>query len=84
MAAMDRVVRFLFINRYLVLIALLKAAIAGAGLALAALASIDIAIAVMAKETWDAWQVDKLISQFALVGAGAGVVWQLVKTIFLR
>jgi len=74
-------VKFVQLNKYVFLAAALKAAVAGAGLALAALASIDIAIAQFAKETWDAWQVDQLISRFALVGAIGGFVLQVFKSI---
>lgn len=81
-------VRFLqkiaFANKFLLASALAKAAVAGAGLSLAFLASIDLAIASFAKEAWDAWQVDTLINQFATVGAISGVAWQLVKLAFFR
>lgn len=84
MAFMDTVSRFVAVNKYVLFIAVAKAAIGGAGLALAFLASIDIAIAVLAKETWDTWQVDQFINQFAATGAIVAAVWQFVKIVFFR
>lgn len=71
-------------NRYLLIVALAKAAIAGAGIALAALASIDFAVAVIAQEALQAWQVDQWINKFALAGGAFGLVLQTVKLIFFR
>lgn len=79
-----RVTKLVPLNKYLIMITLLKAAVAGAGLALAALAAMDIAIANIAKEAWDAWQVDQFISRFAIVGAVGGTILQILKLAFLR
>lgn len=72
------------LGKAIMLTAVTKAAIAGAGVALATLASIDFAIAVIAKETWDSWQVESLINQFALAGGVLGAAWHIVKAIILR
>ncbi|MFY0621935.1 MAG: hypothetical protein JXQ89_09590 [Pelagimonas sp.] len=77
-------VRLVQLNKLVFLSAVVKASVAGAGFALAALASIDIAIAQFAKDAWDAWHVDDLISQFALIGAISGMVLQIIKLIILR
>lgn len=76
--------KVLHAKKYFLAAALAKAAVAGAGLALAFLASIDLAIAVVAKESWDSWQVDALINRFAIVGAAGGVAWQLIKPVIFR
>lgn len=77
-------VKMVHLNKYILLIALAKASIAGAGFALAFLASIDIAIAQFAKEAWDAWQVDQMISRFALGGACSGLILQVARTVLFR
>lgn len=76
--------RSIRLNKYVLLVALCKAAVAGAGASLAALASIDIAIAKFAKDAFDAWQVNDLINSFALIGAGAGFLLQAGKLFFFR
>lgn len=71
-------------GKLVLVMAAVKASVAGAGLALAALASIDLAIAVVLNDALQAWHVDDLISRFAGVGAIIGAVWQVVKIVLAR
>ncbi len=64
--------------------ALVKAAIAGAGLGLAALAAMDVALALPLLNFWETYQIDTLVSTFALAGGVGGIIWRLFSTFALR